>query len=229
MKYLLLIGILFFNSYGFGASLSDLNDQAYPFKLPALGFENNALEPYFDAQTMALHHGKHHQGYVNNLNKALADQKKPLSLVEVLNQTEKFSPAVRNNAGGHWNHAFFWTVLTPPAKKSKLSKSLKARIKKDFGSMKHMQQEFQEAGKSVFGSGWVWLIKITDGSLKIVTTHNQDNPLMDIAPVKGTPILGLDVWEHAYYLKYQNMRGSYLEAFWHIVNWDQVSQYYKEK
>jgi superoxide dismutase, Fe-Mn family len=191
-----------------------------PFLLPKLGFDYKALEPHIDAMTMEIHHSKHHQAYINNLNKAVvgtANEK--TSLEDLLKTISKQSPVIRNNGGGHWNHTFFWEILSPT--KGKMSDKLTAMVVKDFGSVEKMQTEFTTAATSRFGSGWAWLV-VQDGKLKICSTPNQDNPLMDDAPVKGTPILALDVWEHAYYLKYQNKRADYIKAFWNVINWESV-------
>jgi Fe-Mn family superoxide dismutase len=175
---------------------------------------------------MEIHHGKHHQAYVDNLNKAIAGtEHENKSLEELVASAGKISPAVRNNGGGHWNHSFFWKILGPNAggePKGKLSDD----INSTFGSFDAFKEKFNNAGATRFGSGWAWLI-VKDGKLEVTSTPNQDNPLMDVAEVKGTPILGVDVWEHAYYLKYQNRRPEYLKAFWNAVNWDAVSQNYE--
>nr|WP_255035465.1 superoxide dismutase [Lacihabitans soyangensis] len=192
------------------------------FSLPNLPYAYNALEPFIDAQTMEIHHSKHHQAYVTNLNKAVAGTPNEFTpLIDIVKNISKSSVAVRNNGGGHWNHSFFWEILSPKA--TTPSDTLMAMINRDFGSLEKMQADFNAAATSRFGSGWAWLI-LQDNKLKISSTPNQDNPLMDIAEVKGTPILGLDVWEHAYYLKYQNKRADYIKAFWNIVNWDKVEK-----
>jgi Fe-Mn family superoxide dismutase len=196
------------------------------FTLPALPYAPSALEPYIDATTMQIHHDKHHQAYVDNLNKAIAgtpnEQK---SLEDLLKIAGTLSPAVRNNGGGHWNHSFFWEIIGPNAG-GKPSGKIAASIDADFGSFDAFKEKFNQAGLGRFGSGWAWLIE-QDGKLVITSTPNQDNPLMDVAEVKGTPVLGVDVWEHAYYLKYQNRRGEYLSAFWNVVNWKEVSKRYE--
>ena len=192
------------------------------FTLPNLPYAYNALEPFIDTQTMEIHHGKHHQAYVTNLNKAVVGTPNEFTpLIDIIKNISKSSMAVRNNGGGHWNHSFFWEVLSP--KTMTPSDKLLSMIVRDFGSMEKMQTEFAAAATSRFGSGWAWLI-VQDNKLKICSTPNQDNPLMDIAEVKGTPILALDVWEHAYYLKYQNKRADYIKAFWNIVNWEKVEK-----
>ncbi|MFM1912644.1 MAG: hypothetical protein RIR51_482 [Bacteroidota bacterium] len=200
-----------------------LNSVAGPFSLPALGYSFSALEPHIDAMTMEIHHDRHHNGYVNNLNNAVnGTALEKQSLEEILASVSNHSTAVRNNGGGHWNHSFFWKVIGPE-NSAKPSAKLASMIQKDFGSMEAMQEQFNKAAGTRFGSGWAWLVKTADGSLKICSTPNQDNPLMDIAEVKGTPILGIDVWEHAYYLHYQNKRADYIKAFWNLVNWDYVN------
>ncbi len=196
------------------------------FTLPNLPYAYNALEPFIDAQTMEIHHSKHHQAYVTNLNKAVLGTPNEFTpLVDIIKNISKSSVAVRNNGGGHWNHTFFWEILSP--KTTVPSDNLLTMINRDFGSMEKMQADFNAAATSRFGSGWAWLI-VQDNKLKICSTPNQDNPLMDVAEVKGTPILGLDVWEHAYYLKYQNKRADYIKVFWNIVNWDQVDKNLKK-
>jgi Fe-Mn family superoxide dismutase len=189
------------------------------FSLPALPYAFDALEPHIDRLTMEIHHDRHHKAYVDNLNKALPGTTKTIE--EILATVSSQPVAVRNNGGGHWNHSFFWNVLGP-AKGSKPSSALAKQIDADFGSFDAFKVEFTKAATSRFGSGWAWLIK-KDGKLVISSTPNQDNPLMDVAEVKGQPILALDVWEHAYYLKYMNKRADYIAAFWNLVNWDFVS------
>jgi Fe-Mn family superoxide dismutase len=193
------------------------------FTLPNLPYATNALEPHFDQQTMEIHHGKHHNAYVTNLNAAVAGtENENASLEDLLANISKLSPAVRNNGGGHWNHSFFWNILAPNAGGTPTG-DVAAAIDKTFGSFDAFKEEFAKAGATRFGSGWAWLVVLADGSLKVTSTPNQDNPLMDVAEVKGTPILGLDVWEHAYYLKYQNRRPDYIAAFWNLVNWTEVA------
>ena len=193
------------------------------FTLPQLPYAYDALEPHIDAQTMQIHHGKHHQAYVDNLNKAIAGtENENKSLEALVAEAGKLSPAIRNNGGGHWNHTFFWKILGPNASKSP-SGNLSEAINQSFGSFDALKEKLNAAGLTRFGSGWAWLIS-KDGKLEVSSTPNQDNPLMDVAEVKGTPILGVDVWEHAYYLKYQNKRADYLAAFWNVVNWDKVAE-----
>jgi Fe-Mn family superoxide dismutase len=196
------------------------------FTLPSLPYATDALEPHIDKQTMEIHHGKHHQAYVDNLNKAIAGtENENKSLEELVAVAGTLSPAIRNNGGGHWNHSFFWTILGPNAGGEPTGKLADA-IKSTFGSFEEFKEKFNAAGATRFGSGWAWLL-VKGGKLEISSTPNQDNPLMDVAEVKGTPVLGVDVWEHAYYLKYQNRRPDYLKAFWNVVNWDAVSKRYE--
>ena len=194
------------------------------FTLPALPYAFNALEPHIDARTMEIHHGKHHQAYVTNLNNAIAgtDAEK-LSIEDICKNISKYPAAVRNNGGGHYNHSLFWTVLGPNAGGAP-SGALADAIKSAFGSFDEFKTKFAAAGTTRFGSGWAWLIVDGSGKLAITSTPNQDNPLMDVAEATGTPILGLDVWEHAYYLNYQNRRPDYIAAFWNVVNWSEVAK-----
>ncbi|MDH7463837.1 superoxide dismutase [Chitinophagaceae bacterium 26-R-25] len=193
------------------------------FTLPALPYAHNALEPHIDELTMKIHHGKHHQAYVDNLNKAIAGTpNENKSLEELVAAAGTISPAVRNNGGGHWNHSFFWESLAPNAG-GQPSGTLADAINAAFGSFDAFKEKFNTAGATRFGSGWAWLL-VKDGKLEVSSTPNQDNPLMDVAEVKGAPILGVDVWEHAYYLKYQNRRPEYLAAFWNVVNWNKVAE-----
>jgi len=195
------------------------------FTLPALPYAPDALEPHIDKATMEIHHGKHHQAYVTNLNKALEGKPEADSSIEdILTNISKFAPAVRNNGGGHYNHSLFWTLLSPNGGGEPTGELAEA-IKSTFGSFEDLKTKISEAGATRFGSGWAWLI-VADGKLAVTSTPNQDNPLMDIAEVKGTPILGIDVWEHAYYLKYQNRRPDYLAAIWNVINWDKVAELY---
>jgi Fe-Mn family superoxide dismutase len=193
--------------------------------LPALPYAYDALEPHIDAQTMQIHHGKHHQAYVDNLNKALAGTDgEGKTLEELLANISAYPAAVRNNGGGHYNHTLFWSVLGPGG--GAPSGDLAAAIDSAFGSLDGLKEKLNNAGATRFGSGWAWLI-VKDGKLEVTSTPNQDNPLMDVAEVKGTPIFGIDVWEHAYYLKYQNRRPDYLAAVWNVVNWQEVERRYK--
>ena len=196
------------------------------FTLPALPYAPAALEPHIDALTMQIHHDKHHQAYVDNLNKAVAGTpNENKSLEELVSIAGTLPPPIRNNGGGHWNHSFFWQILSPNGGGKPMGK-LAASLDADFGSFDAFKEKFTAAGMGRFGSGWAWLVE-QDGKLLISSTPNQDNPLMDIAEVKGTPILGVDVWEHAYYLKYQNRRPEYLAAFWQVVNWQEVNKRYE--
>jgi superoxide dismutase, Fe-Mn family len=194
------------------------------FTLPALPYAANALEPHIDAKTMEIHHGKHHNAYVTNLNTAIAgtDAEK-LSLEEINKNISKYPAAVRNNGGGHYNHSLFWTVIGPNAGGAPTG-ALAEAINAAFGSVDEFKTKFAAAATGRFGSGWAWLIVDGSKKLQITSTPNQDNPLMDVAEVKGTPILGLDVWEHAYYLHYQNRRPDYIAAFWNVVNWAEVTK-----
>ena len=193
------------------------------FTLAPLPYAYEALEPHIDTQTMHIHHDKHHQAYVDNLNKAVAGtDNESKSLADLVKHAGSISPAVRNNGGGHWNHTFFWESLAGNAG-GKPSGKLADSIDATFGSLDAFKEKFNQAGMTRFGSGWAWLI-VKDGKLEVSSTPNQDNPLMDVAEVKGTPVLGADVWEHAYYLKYQNKRADYLAAFWNVVNWKKVEE-----
>ena len=194
------------------------------FTLPPLPYGFDALEPHIDAQTMQIHHDKHHQAYVDNLNKALAGtEHENKSLEEIVARAGSVSPAVRNNGGGHWNHSFFWEILGPNG--GQPSGELATAINSAFGSLDGLKEKMNTAGTTRFGSGWAWLI-VKDGKLEVTSTPNQDNPLMDVAEVKGTPILGIDVWEHAYYLKYQNKRPDYLKEIWNVINWTKVAEHF---
>jgi len=193
------------------------------FSLPSLPYATDALEPHFDKATMEIHHGKHHQAYVTNLNNAVAGTELENMRIEaILANISKYPMPVRNNGGGHYNHSLFWALLAPNGGGDP-SGELGAAIDSAFGSFVTFKEEFAKAAIGRFGSGWAWLI-VKDGKLAISSTPNQDNPLMDVAEVKGAPILGLDVWEHAYYLKYQNKRPDYVTAFWNVVNWPKVAE-----
>lgn len=194
------------------------------FELPPLPYPYDALEPYIDKWTMELHHTKHHQAYVNNLNNAIeGTELEGKSLEELLTIASKVPPAVRNNGGGHWNHSFFWQIMKPQGG-GKPSGSLNDAIVSTFGSFEDFQKKFFDTAMGRFGSGWAWLIVQPDKKLTVISTPNQDNPLMDVAEVKGTPILGIDVWEHAYYLKYQNRRNEYINNWWNVINWEEVAR-----
>ena len=197
------------------------------FELPQLAYAHAALEPHIDTKTMEIHHGKHHQAYVTNLNNALAgtDAEK-LSIEEICKNISKYPIAVRNNGGGHYNHSLFWTIMAPNAGGTPKG-ALAAAIESDLGGFEKFKTDFTQAGATRFGSGWAWLCVKADGKLAVCSTPNQDNPLMDIADCKGTPILGMDVWEHAYYLHYQNRRPDYMLAFFNVINWDKVSELYE--
>jgi len=200
-----------------------------PFRLPPLPYPANSLEPHIDAQTMELHHGKHHAAYVNNLNEAIRDHgelaKRPLEeiLANLNNVPESIRTKVRNNGGGHANHSMFWQVMGPPGTDDGPEGELRQAIERDFGGLEQLQNQFNNAGASVFGSGWVFVTVNKDGRLAIKTRPNQDTPLMDGERV----LFGNDVWEHAYYLKYQNRRPEYLKAWWNVVNWKAIGDRYK--
>ena len=205
------------------------------YTLPELGYAYDALEPHFDAQTMEIHHSKHHQAYVNNANVALEGL--PAELVEMcpgqlVSNLDKIPAekrgALRNNAGGHTNHSLFWKSLK---KGTTLQGTLKDAIERDFGSVETFKAEFEKAAATRFGSGWAWLVLTAEGKLAVVSTANQDNPLMgkEVADCEGFPLLGLDVWEHAYYLKFQNRRPDYIKEFWNVVNWDFVAERFEQK
>lgn len=195
------------------------------FTLPPLPYAYDALEPAIDKETMTFHHDKHHQAYVDNLNKAVdADAAlQGKSLEELFASISTAPKAVRNNGGGHWNHALFWELLAPAGQGGEPSAELAAAIDRDLGGLDKFKEDFNAAGAGQFGSGWAWLI-VQDGKLKVTSTPNQDNPLMDVAEQKGAVVLGADVWEHAYYLKYQNRRPDYLKAFWTVVNWNKANE-----
>jgi Fe-Mn family superoxide dismutase len=195
------------------------------FELPKLDYDYKALEPYIDAQTMEIHHTKHHGGYTAKFNDAIkGTELEGKSLEDIFKNISHYSAAVRNNGGGFYNHSLFWKILSPEGGGEPHGDLLEV-VNKSFGSFDNFRNEFSSAAASIFGSGWAWLVK-TNGGLKVTSTPNQDNPLMDLAAVKGTPVLGLDVWEHAYYLKYQNRRPEYISAFWNIVSWDEVAKRY---
>ncbi|HLS94171.1 MAG TPA: superoxide dismutase [Sphingobacterium sp.] len=198
------------------------------FELEALPYAADALEPHIDKDTMEIHHDRHHQAYVDNLNKAIAGtDAENLSLEEINKNISKYSAAVRNNGGGHFNHQLFWSILGPNAGGEPTGELAEA-INSTFGSFAELKTQLQNAGATRFGSGWAWLIVDGEGKLAVTSTPNQDNPLMDVAEVQGTPILGIDVWEHAYYLKYQNKRPAYLEAIFNVIDWGAVTKRYQE-
>lgn len=196
------------------------------FELPKLNYAYDALEPTIDAKTMEIHYTKHHQAYVDNLNKAIEGADLEGKSLEDLQKIGTDKPAVRNNGGGHFNHSLFWELLTPGGSKEPVG-NVKAEIEK-IGGFEKFKEDFSNAAKTRFGSGWAWLVKNSDGSVVVSSTPNQDNPLMPVADVQGTPILGLDVWEHAYYLKYQNRRPDYVSAFFDVINWDKVEELYNK-
>lgn len=196
------------------------------FQLPALPYSFNALEPHVDARTMEIHHGKHHAAYTNNLNAAIEGTAlEGKTIEEILGQVSKQSPAVRNNGGGYYNHNLFWEIMSPNGG-GEPAGALAADIITRFGSFNEFKEAFSRAATTQFGSGWAWLMVDAAGALAVINTPNQDNPLMDVSALRGTPILGLDVWEHAYYLNYQNRRPDYVGAFWNVVNWEEVARRY---
>jgi len=192
------------------------------FSLPMLGYGYDALEPHIDTLTMQIHHSRHHQAYVTNLNKAMKENNLDASLDELVKNVSKYPMVVRNNGGGHWNHSFFWRLMKPAGGGAPSGKIGEA-INSSFESFDKFKTAFNDAAMKRFGSGWAWLVKTSDGKLVIGSTPNQDNPLMDIAEIKGTPVMGIDVWEHAYYLHYQNKRADYINAWWNVVNWDDAA------
>jgi Fe-Mn family superoxide dismutase len=197
------------------------------FTLPDLPYAFNALEPHVDARTMEIHHGKHHAAYVNNLNAAIqGTENEGKTLEELLANVSKLPVVVRNNGGGHWNHTMFWEIMSPNGG-GEPTLDVASKIAKNFGSFDEFKKQFSQAAATRFGSGWAWLCVDDDDNLFITSTPNQDNPLMDVADKKGQPILGLDVWEHAYYLHYQNRRPDYIAAWWNVVNWDEVNRRYR--
>ena len=196
------------------------------FELPKLGYAYDALEPTIDAKTMEIHHSKHHQAYIDNLNKAIEGTDLEGKTIEEICKTGTDKSAVRNNGGGHFNHSLFWEILTPGGSKAPVG-NVKAAIEA-FGGMEKFKNDFAEAAKTRFGSGWAWLCKKEDGSVAVCSTPNQDNPLMPVSDCKGIPVLGLDVWEHAYYLNYQNRRPDYVTAFFEVINWDKVEELFNK-
>lgn len=195
------------------------------FELPSLPYALNALEPHIDARTMEIHHSKHHAAYVNNLNAAIAGtEAENMNILDLMSNMSKFSPAVRNNGGGHLNHSLFWTIMGPNGGGAPTGKLAEA-IDKDLGGFEKFKEEFTKAATTRFGSGWAWLY-VSNGKLTVGSTPNQDNPLMDVADIHGAPILGIDVWEHAYYLNYQNRRPDYIQAFFNVINWSEVEKLY---
>ena len=227
---LAITGNILFSGLPLGAITADelmqeVAAQKGVFSLPPLPYGYDALEPTIDARTLDIHYNRHHRAYVDGLNKAIKGTPwENLTLDELFAQISKLPIAIRHNAGGHFGHSFYWSAMIGPNQNSGMSERLKNELIKNFGSIESFKQEFEKSGIARFGSGWVWLVKIPDGSLKICSTPNQDNPLMDITEVKGKPVLTCDVWEHAYYLKYLNRRDSYLSAFWPVVDWPRVEK-----
>jgi Fe-Mn family superoxide dismutase len=218
-------------SENFINSISKLNSRSKnlmpKYDLPSLPYAFDSLEPHIDTRTMEIHHGKHHAAYVNNLNNAVAgtDMEK-VSLDDLLKNISKYPVVVRNNGGGHFNHSLFWEIMSGKGGGQPKAELLKA-IESNFSTFDSFKEKFSNAAATRFGSGWAWLV-VSNGKLLVGSTPNQDNPLMDISEIKGTPILGLDVWEHAYYLKYQNRRPDYISAWWNVVDWEVVTQKYLE-
>lgn len=203
---------------------------AQPFTLEPLPYPSDALEPVIDQQTMEIHHGRHHRAYVNNLNAQVENfpELKGMPLEVMMVRISRFNEAVRNNGGGHFNHDLFWRLMAPVGTGGEPSPALRKAIQRDFGSLDGMKEQFGRAAATRFGSGWAWVIVTAEKKLAVTSTPNQDNPLMDIAEARGTPILALDVWEHAYYLSYQNRRGAYLKHWWAVVNWHEVNRLFDE-
>lgn len=198
------------------------------FQLPTLKYDYKALEPYIDATTMEIHYTKHHGAYTNNLNAAIdGTPLAALPVEEILKNASKHAPAVRNNGGGYYNHNLFWEIMSPTGGGEPTGELLKA-IQKSFGTFADFKEKFSNAAATRFGSGWAWLV-LTSNELKVFSTPNQDNPLMDVSEIKGYPIIGLDVWEHAYYLKYQNRRPEYIQNFWNVVNWKEAENRFTSK
>ena len=194
-----------------------------PYELGKLPYAADSLEPFIDKETMTIHHDKHHQAYVTTLNENLNE--KGVTLKSLFNKMSDKSDKIKNNAGGHWNHTFFWEMMSTEKANTTMPDELKKEIEAAFGSMEKFKAEFETKGKGQFGSGWVWLIRNQKGGLEITSTPNQDNPLMNHVATRGFPILGADIWEHAYYLKYRNERIKYLQNFWNVVNWKRVGEY----
>lgn len=197
------------------------------FELPKLPYDYKSLEPHIDARTMEIHHTKHHQAYVTNLNNAIAGKpEEALSIEDICNNISKYAPAVRNNGGGHYNHSMFWSIMKPGGG-GEPTGALADAIKAAFGTFNDFKTQFNNAAATRFGSGWAWLC-VSGGKLAVCSTPNQDNPLMDVADCKGFPVIGLDVWEHAYYLNYQNRRPDYINAWWNVINWDEASKRFSQ-
>lgn len=222
---LLGLGLASVSGSGIASGIWQAEDHIPTFKLPDLPYSYDALEPFIDKMTMEIHHSKHHAGYVNNLNNAIKGEKHFAdNLLEVFSEMERYPASVRNNAGGHWNHTFFWQILRPGRDENMPIGNLKNALEKEFGSLAEFKTAFKKEALARFGSGWAWLVKMEDNSLKIISTANQDNPHM--FKNAGKPIIGIDVWEHAYYLKYQNKRADYIDNFWSILNWDQAEVHF---
>lgn len=216
---LLGLGAVAVSNMGLAANLLDNNNHLPKFTLAPLPYPAEALEPYIDSLTMQIHHGKHHAGYVSNLNKAIESYSHfPDNLIEAFEEIHRYPASVRNNAGGHWNHTFFWNHLRPGRADNAPVGKLAEAIQKNFGSFTEFKAAFKKEASARFGSGWAWLVLTPKGKLEIISTPNQDNPYM--LKKAGKPIIGIDVWEHAYYLKYQNKRADYIDNYWSIVNWD---------
>ena len=199
---------------------------SYPYELPMLDYAYDALEPSIDEKTMRIHHSKHHQGYTNGTNAALKGKDhQDKALISLFRKIDKYPDALRNSGGGFYNHALFWSFMTPGG--NNLQSDIKEALENRFGSFESFRDAFENAAKSQFGSGWAWLVLTPDGKLEVTSTANQDNPMMSHAKVQGIPLLNLDVWEHAYYLNYQNKRGSYIQNFWNVVDWKEVNKRYK--
>jgi Fe-Mn family superoxide dismutase len=209
-------------------SLREIGKLKPPFQLAPLPYAAGSLAPAIDEKTMEIHHDKHHQTYIDNLNKLVEAANDKNDLETILTHLQGKEKGVKNNAGGHFNHTFFWTVLSGDKEKQAMPERLKGEIEKDFGSVEKFKEAFEKAAAAQFGSGWAWLIRDANGKLAISTTSNQENPIMDVAAVKGRPIFTVDVWEHAYYLNYQNKRADYLKNIWTVINWAQVDAYDRE-
>jgi superoxide dismutase, Fe-Mn family len=220
--------VLFTASFSCASSgtLKSLNSEKFPIKLPELRYKTDSLMPAVDKETMEIHHSKHHKAYLDNANKALPNEKS--TVFDILKNVSKQTETVRNNVGGHWNHSFFWLMLTPEPKKQQMPERLTKEIILAFGNIDNFKAEVEKASMSRFGSGWVWLIRNLEGKLQVVSTPYQDNPLMDSAVVRGVPVFGIDIWEHAYYLKYKNKRGDYLNEIWKVIDWAQVNNFDQE-
>ncbi len=222
-------GLFTFSSFSAGKFARKIfkQDSPYEFKLPELPYAYDALEPYIDTETMKIHHTRHHAGYTARFNAALKEAGiTGKNAREILSEASLYPDAVKNNGGGFFNHKLFWRVLSPDGG-GEPDRELLSAINGVFGSFENFKNEFSLAAKTLFGSGWAWLV-LSEGKLKITTTQNQDSPVMDTAEVRGTPLLMIDVWEHAYYLKYQNRRAEYVDAFWNIVNWEFITKKYNK-